>query len=256
AYMKNIFADLSSILRFSPPRTFAKIPACLFWGCCFIVLYSCQSVSGANRAKPSKGTAKLPLVYEEKTVKTLIIPFNKDWKIYPEGTEVGSPYEASVSEQRAQLAKGSHLLYFGATKKDVYYSKTQYMINNRPDVSLEAYIKYLMSTAYSHVEDPRNLGMIETEGGIKGQLLQYLVGGMLHVEFIYRVENFFLRTIIYTEVSICENQEELNKNDILTTLRGIRTELAEDKQGKKTKQADEAKPPTNPGQPEENPQGA
>ncbi|WGK68110.1 hypothetical protein P0082_06395 [Candidatus Haliotispira prima] len=186
------------------------------------VLAGCASGGGA---KPGTGITNFPLTAEGQDVSTLIVAFDSTWKVYPEGAEAGSGYEDTVGALRSQLGKGAQLLFFGSTKTDDFQAQTQYIINKRPDVKLDAYIGFLMGSAYGHVEKAKNLGKVETVGGIEGRLLQYIAKGMIYFEFIYRVESFFLRTAISTPIATYESQEEFNgaKNYILEILRSIST---------------------------------
>ncbi len=184
-----------------------------------IGLYSCQSSSQAGKA-----TKNFSLIDQEQNTATLMIPFDKVWKIYPKDIEIDQSHIKMMAQSQNNTGSATQSLFFGRTVAKDFYSYTQYIINNRHDVSLKAYINYLMRTAYGYVQNPQNLGMIKTKGNIKGQLLQYTIRNVVYFEFIYRVKNFFLRTAILTPASSYTNDEEFNlgKDYALDIIKGIR----------------------------------
>ena len=190
------------------------------------ILSSCLS-KNAN-VEPGKNITEFPLQGQDQNAGILIIPFDQTWQIYPEGSEVGSPYEAQVSQLRKQLVAGAKSLFFGANKAEDFFAQTQYIVNKRPNVSLDDYSSFLMRTAYGFVKNAQNLGKLETSGGIQGQLLQYLTEDFIYFELIYRVENFFLRTMISTPVSVYKGHDDfaMGKNYALGILKEISTQDA------------------------------
>ena len=192
-----------NIYRFPKLAAFFVGPASFFIGLVLLV-WGCQSV-----AKPGKAITKFSLINPQGEVVGLLkIPFTRGWQVYPQGTEAGSPYEKQVFQLRTDMANHEKLLYFAATKNKNLFSYTQYTINNRSNINLESYLNFLKRTAYHNLEKGRAISELETEGGIKGLLREYSAQNRQYFELIYRIENFFLRSIIYIPLQPFQEQQK------------------------------------------------
>ncbi len=196
-----------------------------------------SACASSSAAKLGTAITRFPLIPPEdqqnawgqtaaEPVATLLIPFDKTWQIYPDGSEQGRGYQEAMARLKSRLQEGSHLLFSGATESGEFDFQTRYIINKRLDVSLKDHISFLMHNDYGHVESAKDLGLVETEGGIEGRLLQYLAKGIGYFELIYQVEDFFLRSIISTRLSLHQDEAKLDvaKSYMLNLLRRISVE--------------------------------